>query len=418
MEPRIIAFVNRVVARAASLAFVLGAAGRLIADVPVIVPCDGLPAAVAALGLTSELDAFGVAPAASVAVAATLSAGEEDRSLLWFARGGDEPRAVKLAGRVMGLAVTGDGTMAYAVVRTTDRKGVVRTVWLTRVDLKTARATPGLTLPTTARGLAIGPGGATLMVASRDEIRTFQLPGLASGKMYRVPGENVGVAPLGDSSGVLVAQSSRIVLADLAGAQGRDGLVLSQEAAAPARLTGMLSSTGDAGTIAIADGGSAWCVRAAALAPPPPPVPEAAAEPAAATQPPLEVPPADLPAEVATAPPAPVPQAPAPVPPIVPAAPEIPAAPGTVSGTISGPAVAEVAAIVFLGPDNVLRESLRVSPDERGRFRVSALPSGAYRLVAAGKAGRVLICDPPFITIRVGGNGAVEAPVLKILRAQ
>jgi len=407
MEPRIIALVYRAVARAASMAFMLGAAGPALAEPPVIVPCDGLPAAVAALGLTSGLDAFGVAPAASVAVAATASPGEEDRSVLWFATGGNERRAVKLAGRVLGLAVASDGTLAYAVVRTTDRKGVVRGVELVRVDLRTARAASGVSLPATARGLAIGAGGASLLVASRDEIRTFRLPDLTSGRMYRAPGENVGVAPVAGSSEVLVAQPSRIVLADLAGAQGRDGLALSQEAAAPARLTGMLSSTGDAGTIALAEGGTAWCVR---FEPIPPPVirPEAPVEPAPA---PVRTPPVEPEAEIAQAPPVAAP-------PPNPAAPETPAAPGTVFGVIDGPALAEVAAIVFLGPDNVLHEAARVAPDERGRFRVSALPAGAYRIVAAGKGGRVLICDPSFITIRVGSDGAVEAPVLKVLRAQ
>jgi hypothetical protein len=43
---------------------------------------------------------------------------------------------------------------------------------------------------------------------------------------------------------------------------------------------------------------------------------------------------------------------------------------------------------------------------------------GGYRIVASGKKGRVLICEPPFVTIRVGSNGAVEAPVLKVLRAE
>jgi hypothetical protein len=105
-------------------------------------------------------------------------------------------------------------------------------------------------------------------------------------------------------------------------------------------------------------------------------------------------------------------------PPVVPPPPEIPAEPGTVFGVVAGPALAEVAAIVLLGPDNVLHEAARAIPDEQGHFSASALPIGAYRIVAAGKGGRVLICDPPFITIRVGSNSAVEAPVLKVLRAQ
>jgi protocatechuate 3,4-dioxygenase beta subunit len=91
---------------------------------------------------------------------------------------------------------------------------------------------------------------------------------------------------------------------------------------------------------------------------------------------------------------------------------------GTVTGGIAGPSLAEVDAIVFFGPDNILREAARVIPDERGRFEAHALLPGSYRIVAAGKRGRVLICDPPFITIRVSSNGAIEAPVLNVIRAQ
>jgi hypothetical protein len=388
-------------------------AGHVGAGPPVLVPCDGLPAPVAALGIKSVLEAYAVAPRASVAVAA--SAVEDERSVLWLSRAGDEPRTVKLAGRVMGLALLDDGTQAFVVVRTTDRKGLVKSVDLMRVDVKSARAIPALTLPATARGLAIGMGGASLLVASRDEIRTFQLPNLSSGPLYRALGENVGVAPIEGSTEVVVAQPSRIVLADLAGQQSREGLALREEAAAPARLTGMLTSTGDAGPIALGERGTAWCVRVEpaipSLSPSPP------SEQAAPVVPPEPAPEA-APEATPEASPEAAPVPPIPAPPAAPVAPTTPEAAGTVSGLVAGPASSEVESIVFLGPDNVLHESARVAPDERGRFRTSALPSGAYRIVAAGRRGRVLICDPPYITIRVGSDSAVEAPVVNVLRAE
>jgi hypothetical protein len=77
-----------------------------------------------------------------------------------------------------------------------------------------------------------------------------------------------------------------------------------------------------------------------------------------------------------------------------------------------------VAGVVFLGPDNILRETARVTPDEGGRYVMTSLAPGAYRILAAGKGGRVLICRPPFISIRVGSNSAVEAPELSVLRAE
>jgi hypothetical protein len=405
-------------ARAAAYAFMVALAGQVRAEPPVIVPCDDLPAPVAALGVKSQLEAYALAPGGSVAVAA--SEGEDERSVLWLSSGGDEPRAVKLAGRVMGLALLGDGTQAYAVVRSIDRKGAVKSVELTRVDVKAARAISALTLPFTARGLAIGAGGATLLVASRDEIRTFQLPNLSSGPLYRALGENVGVAPIEGSTGVVVAQPSRIVVADLAGAQSRDGLALKEEAAAPARLTGMLASTGDAGPIALGERGTAWCVRVDPTLPLPPPSPP----PPPPLPPQEQAAPETAPEAAPVAAPTAAPEAtPEPTPDVSPEAAPVtpipaPEPPGTVSGLVAGPASAEVASIVFLGPDNVLHESARVAPDERGRFRTPALPAGMYRIVASGKGGRVLICEPPYITIRVGSDSAVEAPVLKVLRAE
>jgi hypothetical protein len=385
-----------------------GFASNVAADPPILVSCDEVPAGVVAIAAGGTIEAYGIDPAAAVVIAAIVSPGDAQRSVLRFAKGGDSPRDVKLAGHVSGLALAPDGTSAYVIVRATDKKGGVRSVDLVRLDFATARVAQGATLPATASGLAVGRGGATLLVAAKNEIRTFQLPELASGPLYRALGDNVGVAPMADSSVVYVAQPSRIVLADLTAPQDRDGLALSQEAPAPAPLKGMLTATGDLGPIVFSDGGRAWCVRAGAL--PPPPV-----APAPAAAPPEEAPPAAV--VPAVPPPAQVPepeQVQQQQPPAHPSSGEA----GTVSGVVSGPSVADVAAIVLLGPDNVLHEAARAIPDDEGRFSASSLPPGVYRLVAAGKGGRVLICDPPFITIRVGSNGAVEAPVLKVLRAQ
>ena len=411
---------HRVGTALASVACLVGLASRAVADPPLLVPCDELPARVAALAAGATVQAYAVDPTATAAITAIASPGDAQRSVLRFARGDESPRDVKLAGRAAGLAVMPDGKAAYVIVRTADRKGSVRAVDLVRLDLETARLSPGASLPATAVGLAVGRGGSSLLVAAKDEIRTFQLPGLASGPLYRALGANVGIALVGDSSVIYLAQPSRIVLADLAASQDRDGLALSQEAAAPAPLSGMLASAGESGPIALSKDGRAWCVRAGSLpsqptAPPPPPP----AEP-----PPVEASPEEPPsAEVVPVAPPPAQEVASP-PVVVPPAVEAPAATppsdesGTVFGVVTGPTVADVAAIVLLGPDNVLHEAARVIPDELGRFRASSLVPGAYRIVAAGKGGRVLICDPPFITIRVGSNGAVEAPVLKVLRAQ
>ena len=402
---------HRAGTRAAFFVLLFGFAVDVAAELPVLVPCDDPPAAVLALGAKSAIEAFGIAPEAAVSVAAMASPGDGTESVLRFNKAGNAQKEAKLGGRVLGLLVTPDGKSAYAVVRATNRKGAVRSVELVRVDLETGRVSAGPTIPSTARGLAFGAGGSTLLVASRDEIRSLKLPGLMSGPLYRVLGDNVGIAPIRGSSFVIVAQSLRVVLADLAGPQGRDGLVLSQEVPAPAPLRGMLASAGEKGPVALSEGGLAWCVQAAAP-PLPSPIQGRPAEPELA---PVAAQPAPDPA--ASEAPAAVAPAVEP-PPAVRVATEIPAEPGTVSGVVAGPALVQLVAIVLLGPDNVLREAARIVPDDKGRFVSQELPPGAYRIVAAGKGGRVLICAPPFITIRVDSNGAVEAPVLKVLRAQ
>jgi len=421
MEPRIIAFVSYAAARAGFMAMALVVASGASAAPATFEPCTQLPAGVVALGGAGEPETFGVS--GGVTAATFASPTDASRSVLVFARGDGKSQSVPLAGRVLGLALSGDGRAAFAIVRMLDRKGVLRSVELTRVDLATGRDAQAATLPATARGLAFSRGGSTLLVAARNEIRSFQLPNLASGPLYRVLGDNVGLVPVGEASQVLVAQPTRVVRADLAGTQGRDGLTLSDETLSPGPLGGLMAVVGDLGAVALGGPGERWCVRGGTPSEPPP-VPTAVVE-AAPTAPP-DAPaavPADAPAAVTPEPPPPAavppPSAAAPEPeaPAASESPVIAGESGTVSGRIEGPSVADVAAIVWLGPDNILKEAARAVPDERGRFSVSGLAPGSYRMVAAGKGGRVLLCDPAFITVHVGGNGAVEAPVMKVLHA-
>jgi hypothetical protein len=95
---------------------------------------------------------------------------------------------------------------------------------LLTVDTRTGRAAPQLDLPVTARGIAFAADEAALLLAARNEIRTFTLPGLTSGPLYRVPGDNVTIAAISGTSRVLVTQGARIVLVDLASPQDREGL--------------------------------------------------------------------------------------------------------------------------------------------------------------------------------------------------
>jgi len=400
---------------------VLAVTAHASADTFELLPCGELPAALSAMRSAAALESFGVAADADVLVASLPSTTDGGRSELRVSRGSDAPRVITLGGRVAGLAVSGDGAVAFVAVRMSDRKGALRSVDLVRVDLASGKAASVANLPSTTGGLAFGRGGATLLVASKDELRTFVLPQVSSGPLYRVMGDNVGVAPIEGSANVIVAQPARLVRADLTAAQGRDGLPLSAQTAPPSPLRALMGAGRGSGPIAITDDGTWWCVRGgdapepvAVEAPAPPPAPAPTPSPSPS------------PAPTPTPTPAPTP-IPVPIPPpVVPPTPPEPgsaeqpqATPesGTIVGTIGGDAAGDVAALVILGPDNILHEAARAAPDGARRFKVSGLAPGAYRVVAAGRGGRVLICDPPFITVRVGPSGAVEAPLLKVLRA-
>ena len=397
----------------ALLACVASAAVGVRAEPVAVRPCGELPAPILALGAPGDLEAFGLSADDGVAVVSSRAPGRPGASVLKFARSGEAPRSVSLVGAIRGLAVAGDGSHAFAVVRETDRKGFVVSVDLVGVDLKTGRTSSLATLPATSRGLAFSAGGESLLVACNDEIRSFRMPRVSSGPLYRVPGDNVGLAPIEGSSRVLVAQRSRLVVVDLGEAQAREGLPLSGGTPVEGTLVALMGTVGSFGPVALVDGGAAWCVHVER---------KTSTQGAPSEAPPLPKAPPLVPAPPPTVPELASPASP-PLPPPPPAAQEepgertIPAEPGSLSGLVSGPMRGEVGAISLLGPDNVLREATRAVPDKEGHFRVSGLPPGAYRIVATGRGGRVLICDPPFVTARVSSNSAVEAPALNVLRA-
>jgi hypothetical protein len=57
-------------------------------------------------------------------------------------------------------------------------------------------------------------------------------------------------------------------------------------------------------------------------------------------------------------------------------------------------------AVVFLGPDNVLREAARAIPSDR-RWEIEGLEPGRYRVQIDGGGSRVLITEPPFLILDI-----------------
>jgi hypothetical protein len=420
-----------------------------VAAGPVVVPGNDLPESVVALGALHDATALALSGDRATAAAAFSPSEAGGRSTLRIARD-TTVRQLDLAGAASALAVADDGTTAFAIVHELDKKGRPRRTSVVRVDLATARTTASVALPMSARGLALGAGGTHLLVAARDEIRTFVLPDMTSGPLYRVIGENVAVAPLAASSRALVAQGNDVVLVDLASAQDRDGLKILERAHAATALRGVVSAPDEPVAMALADGGAAFDVtvdplqlraRASAVAaawpgvasapPTPSPVAIAATQmppappppPETTTPPPSTVAPTDdgtgVPpqAELETAAlPPPVAPPPTAAPPIAPPATDVVYPSGTISGTISGPARQLVAAVVALGPDNVLTQAARVAPDGTGRFAFLGLAPGSYRIMATGVEGRVLACQPPFVTVRLEPGRSVDLPALEVLK--
>lgn len=429
---------RKALARAAvAIALVLDPA-RAVASPPVLIPGTSHPGSVDALGSLDGAQAIGLSGDLLLAAVAVPSAHDGQRSILRVARAGESPREVLLPGSVVALVVASSGDSLIVAMRDLGRKGEIVGVRLLRFDLGTLKVSGSAALPATTRGIALRSGGDAVLAASRDELRTFLLPALTSGPLYRVLGDNRGVAPLAGTSRLLVAQASRLVVVDLAVPQSRDGLPILEEVPLAGPPRSLVSSPDEPTALLLGEDGAVSRVEvdplhvsaagsASALAwpgvplapaepvPPPPPSPEpaapeavpvAAAAPAAAAAP---EPAAATPEPAAVASPPPIPPAPEAL--------AAPLPPGALSGRIDGPALADVTALVAFGPDNILAEAARVRPSPDGGWRIDGLRPGAYRIVAVGEGGRVLICDPPYVTAKVGPETGRESPVMHILRA-
>jgi hypothetical protein len=73
--------------------------------------------------------------------------------------------------------------------------------------------------------------------------------------------------------------------------------------------------------------------------------------------------------------------------------------PFQVRGTIHGAAADLAISVVFLGPDNLLREAARVRAGPDGRWSISGLSAGRYRVQLDAGGARAVITDPPFRTL-------------------
>ncbi len=300
-----------------------------------------------------------------------------------------EALTIKIGGLVRDLLFSDDDSSIYVLEHRPAKRGGGQS-FLLRIDLSDLKIEKRLRLPPTARGIEPWSAGPSLLIPARNEIRTISLPLLRSGPLFRVPGENLCVAVAGGSR-VLIGQETALLVVDLSDPQGREGMPVRRRVATRAPVVSIDVDDGGLRAVARLADGSQLSLSldkiepaeektvppVAAEAPPPPPVapPVAAApEPArAAEEETVEVQ-VEVQSQVQV----------------------------QVQGTIHDAPDDLPISVVFLGPDNLLREAARIRADSAGRWQASGLAAGRYRVQLDAGGARALITDPPFRTLEIG----------------
>jgi len=413
------------------------------ADDPELYLPDGvIPPVLERVDLPPDLQALSVSPdGRRVAIGELVS--EQGRPPTTLIRVHDldraEPVDVPLRGVVRGLVDLGVPAGLFAIEHRPAKKREGDT-YLVQLDLETGKAPRVMRLPPSARDLEFWPGGRSLLVAARNEIRSVTLPLIRSGPLYRIPGENYSIAIV-EGTRVLVGQADALLLVDLADPQSRESMRIRERLDTPAPVISLaLARGGSSGVAGLADRrvvelrmdplafdevGTGLVVERRTHAEQPAATPiEPVSEPIEEEDElePSPAPDRDDTGSVAleTAPATETPAAvevqrgdPWPLPAIVPfrgpepherpadaeevasrTAPEPEPAP-QIRGRIDGPAAGDVVWVVFYGPDSLLTEAKRASPGPDGRYEVDDLAPGRYWIQLDGGGRRQLIAQPP-----------------------
>ena len=318
-----------------------------------------------------------------------------------------EPATIRIPGLVRDLLFGDDDASVYALEHRPAKRREGES-YLLRIGLRDWKIEDRLRLPPSARGIEPWRAGGSLLIPARNEIRTITLPSLRSGPLYRVLGENLAVVA-GGGSRVLVGQDAAVLVVDLSDPQGREGLPVRQRIATPAPVVSIDLEDGGGRAIARLADGSTVSVNLDSR----PPVesrPAVTHEISPATEPVPTRPQKSAPTSVPLASEVPVGAAGEP-------------AVGSdeqqaqVRGTVHNAAPDLVIRVVFLGPDNLLREAARVRPGSDGHWEISGLPVGRYRVQLDAGGARALITEPPFRTLEIGdAPGAAQRADFRVAR--
>jgi hypothetical protein len=445
--------------RLAALALsVLAAAPAAASSLTALYELDGRPALLDRL-LADRPDpvALDLSDDGHRAAAAFAAETKGDRATVRLLDAGDrEPTDLEMPGAVRAV-VFGDRSDVLYVLLHREAKKREGDSYLVRIEFDTLKARREMRLPGSARALARYSQGGALLVASRNEIRTILTPDLRSGKLYRVPGENLALRSLPRSDRVLLGREDGLWLVDLGSRPTEDGMPVLERLTSPAAVDALATSRdGKRGLARDADGGllTFWLqpLRAVPEVPadyrppvvatraPAPPEPPPAPEPTPAEPEPetivaeVHVPEPEIPAEPEIREPEPV-RAPEPTPPApepepepepepdpvearpAPADPAKPAKPAPqLRGRITGPVAASVEAVVLLGPNTILREAARTRPAADGTWSFERLAPGRYRVQLSGGGSRQIVSDPAFRTVVVEEGKPATVPDMRALR--
>jgi hypothetical protein len=373
---------------------------------------DALPSALDRIENPERLTILAIDRSGEHAVGVMPADDKGERSVVMFYAAADpEVVAVEVPTQVRALLLSRDDLSVFAIMRKDSKRGEGET-FLSLIDPGSAKAKRLLRLPHSAVDLDYWSAHDSLLVSCKNEIRTLLLPEMRSGPLYRVRGNNRAVASLAGGNLILVGQDDGLLLVDLDATHGKEEMPVQSEIPLPQPVNSISAAAdGSYALVTLADD-SVQTVNIDTLMPAAPPEPVLVEEVIEEIPEPELAPPIPEPvvvAEVIEEPvveeviqdPTPEPAKPTP----------------QVRGKITGDDLSAVVAVVLLGPNNMLREAARISPQNDGSWSAGGLATGKYRVQLDGGGSRVLVTDPPFMLIDVEQDGTADAGEIRLLKA-
>jgi len=212
------------------------------------------PAVLEHLGSLDGLIAFAVASDGTRGALAFSTERDRVSELRIVSTTSPDPRRVEFKGVIRALLFAGEEETLYALVHHPKKK-VAGDTYLGRVDLDSLKLRDQIRVPVSSRDLEYWYLQNSLLVAAANEIRSFVLPRLRSGPLFRLPGPNNSVESLGTSSLVLVGQNDSLLLVDLHDPPGPESMPVRKRIAVPGPVVELAASADGSHALAkLADG--------------------------------------------------------------------------------------------------------------------------------------------------------------------